>query len=84
MNNNLCRICTSKLRLNPKLVNVRGDSIITVNPSKSKYSINYALTQLKETIPNIVIKVKWENIHINILIMNKYTSIIFKLYMFFL
>ncbi|XP_043579114.1 DNA-directed RNA polymerase III subunit RPC1 isoform X2 [Bombus pyrosoma] len=49
-------ICTSKLRLNPKLVNVRGDSIITVNPSKSKYSINYALTQLKETIPNIVIK----------------------------
>ncbi|XP_034186947.1 DNA-directed RNA polymerase III subunit RPC1 [Osmia lignaria lignaria] len=49
-------ICTSKLKLNPKLVNVRGDSIITVSPNKNKYSINYALTQLKEMIPNIVVK----------------------------
>ncbi|XP_076289845.1 DNA-directed RNA polymerase III subunit RPC1-like [Lasioglossum baleicum] len=49
-------ICTSKLKLNPKLVNVRGDSIITVSPSKNKYSLNYALTQLKQTIPNVVVK----------------------------
>lgn len=57
MPSNFRRICTSKLRLNPKLVNVRGDSIITVSPSKNKFSLNYALTQLKETIPNIVVKV---------------------------
>ncbi|XP_043285852.1 DNA-directed RNA polymerase III subunit RPC1 [Venturia canescens] len=49
-------ICTSKLKLNPKLVTVRGDSIITVNPSKLKHSLNYALTQLKELVPNVVIK----------------------------
>ncbi|XP_046612722.1 DNA-directed RNA polymerase III subunit RPC1 isoform X1 [Neodiprion virginianus] len=49
-------ICTSKLHLNPKLVNVRGDSIITVNPNKQKLNINYALMQLKETVPNVVIK----------------------------
>ncbi|XP_012263608.2 DNA-directed RNA polymerase III subunit RPC1 [Athalia rosae] len=49
-------ICTSKLRLNPKLVNVRGDSIITVSPNKQKLNINYALMQLKETVPKVVIK----------------------------
>ncbi|XP_017880116.1 DNA-directed RNA polymerase III subunit RPC1 isoform X1 [Ceratina calcarata] len=55
--NSICySILTSRLKLNPKLVSVKGDSIISVSPGKGKYSLNYALTQLKETIPNIVIK----------------------------
>ncbi|KAF3423619.1 hypothetical protein E2986_12478 [Frieseomelitta varia] len=49
-------ICTSKLKLTPKLVTVRGDSIITVNPNKTKYSLNTGLSLLKEMIPNIVVK----------------------------
>ncbi|XP_012276667.1 DNA-directed RNA polymerase III subunit RPC1 [Orussus abietinus] len=49
-------ICISKLRLHPKLVNVRGDSIITISPNRQKHSLNSALTQLKEMIPNVVIK----------------------------
>ncbi|XP_035735078.1 DNA-directed RNA polymerase III subunit RPC1-like isoform X1 [Vespa mandarinia] len=49
-------ICTSKLKLNPKFVTVRSDSIITISPNKQKTSLNYALTHLKEIVPNIVIK----------------------------
>lgn len=49
-------ICTSKLKLNPKSVVVRSDSIITINPSKQKLSLNCAITHLKETVLNVVIK----------------------------
>ncbi|XP_051169994.1 DNA-directed RNA polymerase III subunit RPC1 [Leptopilina boulardi] len=49
-------ICTSKLKINPKLVNVQGDSIITVNPTKQKQSLSVALTNLKEQLGNVVIK----------------------------
>ena len=69
---NLYRICTSKLKLTPKLVIVRGDSIITVNPNKTKYSLNTGLSLLKEMIPNIVVKVNQKNTHI----MNKYSNYI--------
>ncbi|XP_015123305.1 DNA-directed RNA polymerase III subunit RPC1 [Diachasma alloeum] len=49
-------LCTSKLKLNPKHVNVRGESILTINPSSQKHSLNHALMLLKESVPNVVIK----------------------------
>lgn len=51
------RICTSRLKLNPKLVQVQGDSIITINPNSKNQSLNVALTHLKDAVPKIVIKV---------------------------
>ncbi|XP_032666413.1 DNA-directed RNA polymerase III subunit RPC1 [Odontomachus brunneus] len=47
-------ICSSKLHLTAKHVSVRSDSLITVQPNKQKS--NYGLTQLKESLPNVIIK----------------------------
>nr|XP_023022188.1 DNA-directed RNA polymerase III subunit RPC1 [Leptinotarsa decemlineata] len=51
-------ICTSKLKLKPTDVQVESDTIITVHPSRSKHSnrLNFALCDLKEQIPNVVVK----------------------------
>lgn len=52
-------ICTSKLKLKPNEVIVESDTIITVHPNSSKNSrrLNFALSELKEQIPNVVVKV---------------------------
>ncbi|EFN78064.1 DNA-directed RNA polymerase III subunit RPC1 [Harpegnathos saltator] len=53
--NSICySICTSKLHLTAKNVLAKGDSIITIQPSKQKS--NNELTQLKENLPNVIIK----------------------------
>ncbi|XP_060520188.1 DNA-directed RNA polymerase III subunit RPC1 [Cylas formicarius] len=51
-------ICTSKLKLRPGDVKVESDTIITVYPNKSQHSrrLNFALSELKELIPNVVVK----------------------------
>ncbi|XP_034935802.1 DNA-directed RNA polymerase III subunit RPC1 [Chelonus insularis] len=49
-------LCTSKLKLNPKHVNVKGDSILTVTPTSGKHSLNHSLNLLKESVPDVVIK----------------------------
>ncbi|CAG9841200.1 unnamed protein product [Diabrotica balteata] len=51
-------ICTSKLKLKPSDVCVESDTIITVHPNRSKNSrrLNFALGELKEQIPNVVVK----------------------------
>ncbi|OXU26333.1 hypothetical protein TSAR_003123 [Trichomalopsis sarcophagae] len=49
-------LCTSKLKLNPKNVVIQGDSIITIYPSKQKHNLSVTLTQLKDSIPNVIVK----------------------------
>ncbi|KAK0182168.1 hypothetical protein PV327_000331 [Microctonus hyperodae] len=49
-------LCVSKLKLNPKYVNVRSDSILTINPNGQKYSLNHGLSILKEAVPDVIIK----------------------------
>lgn len=49
----------SKLKLKASDVIVESETIITVHPNKSKNSrrLNFALSELKEQIPNVVVKV---------------------------
>ncbi|CAG9763359.1 unnamed protein product [Ceutorhynchus assimilis] len=49
---------TSKLKLKPADVLVESDTIITVHPNKSLHSrrLNFALSELKDQIPNVVVK----------------------------
>ncbi|KAG5879450.1 hypothetical protein JTB14_027687 [Gonioctena quinquepunctata] len=51
-------ICTSKIKLKPTDVKVESDTIITVHPNRSKHlrRLNFALSTLKDQIPNIVVK----------------------------
>jgi len=50
-------ILSSKLRIKPKDVETCGDSIITVRPvENTKSSFYYVLQQLKEQLPNVVVK----------------------------
>ncbi|XP_050312133.1 DNA-directed RNA polymerase III subunit RPC1 [Anthonomus grandis grandis] len=52
-------ICTtSKLKLKPADVRVESDTIITVHPNRSTHSrrLNFALSELKDQIPNVVVK----------------------------
>jgi hypothetical protein len=54
---NFNSICTSKLKLKPHQVHVQTPSMITVKPSSAKESLDGALRTLKDTLPNVVIKV---------------------------
>lgn len=58
-NNFIYSICTSRLKLKPGDVKVESDTIITVHPNRSKHSrrLNFALSELKDQIPNVVVKV---------------------------
>jgi DNA-directed RNA polymerase III subunit RPC1 len=49
-------LCTSKLKLHPKTVVIQGDSIITICPNKQKHNLSHILTQLKDSIPNVIVK----------------------------
>ncbi|KAF7263909.1 hypothetical protein GWI33_000924 [Rhynchophorus ferrugineus] len=51
-------LCTSKLKLKPSDVKVQSDTIITVHPNRSQNSqrLNFALSELKDQIPNVVVK----------------------------
>ncbi|CAG9816329.1 unnamed protein product [Phaedon cochleariae] len=51
-------LCTSKLKLRPIDVRVESDTIITVHPNRSKHAgrLNFALSELKEQIPKVVVK----------------------------
>lgn len=74
-------ICTSKLKLKPNDVIVESETIITVHPNASKNSrrMNFALSELKEHIPNVVVKV-----HINELLTFCFQiSLIFLKYLIF-
>ncbi|XP_014213946.1 DNA-directed RNA polymerase III subunit RPC1 [Copidosoma floridanum] len=50
-------LCTaSKLKLQPKNVSAHGNSVIIIHPSKLKINISQTLSNLKELIPNVIIK----------------------------
>ncbi|KAF2885542.1 hypothetical protein ILUMI_20610 [Ignelater luminosus] len=51
-------LCTSKLKLKLTDVNIHSDTVLTVHPNHVKYShrLNFALQDLKEQIPHVVIK----------------------------
>ncbi|KAL3274960.1 hypothetical protein HHI36_019736 [Cryptolaemus montrouzieri] len=51
-------ICTSKLKLKPNDVKVESDTIITVHPNRSKHAqrLNFALNELKNALPKVVVK----------------------------
>ncbi|CAH2007686.1 unnamed protein product [Acanthoscelides obtectus] len=51
-------ICASKLKLKPQDIRVENDSVITVHPNKSKHArrLNFALSELKDQLPNVVVK----------------------------
>lgn len=49
------------MKLKPGDVVVESETIITVHPNRSKSSrrLNFALSELKEQIPNVVVKVNF-------------------------
>ena len=49
-------LCTSKVKLHPKQVVIQGDSIITIYPNKQKNNLSHALTLIKDSIPNVIVK----------------------------
>ncbi|KAJ8676229.1 hypothetical protein QAD02_012015 [Eretmocerus hayati] len=49
-------LCTSRLKLQPKSVLVQSESIITIYPTKQKHNLSHTLTQLKDSIPNVIVK----------------------------
>ncbi|KAJ8919935.1 hypothetical protein NQ315_006464 [Exocentrus adspersus] len=51
-------ICTSKLKLKPNDVRIESSTVITIHPNRSKHSrrLNFALNELKELLPNVVVK----------------------------
>lgn len=53
-------LCTSKLKLKPTDVKVQSETILTVHPNRAKNStrLNFNMHELKDQIPNVVIKVK--------------------------
>ena len=54
----LSSICTSKLRVKQSAITIFSETVITVKPTPSaKVSMYHSLQQLKEQLPNIVIKV---------------------------
>lgn len=52
-------LCTSKLKLKPADVKVQSETILTVHPNRAKNSsrLNFNMHELKDQIPNVVIKV---------------------------
>lgn len=56
-------LCTSKLKLKPSDVRVQSETILTVHPNHSKhgYRLNFNMHELKDLIPNVVIKVRAQN-----------------------
>lgn len=57
-------LCTSKLKLKPSDVKIQSDTIITVHPNKAKNSmrLNFSMHELKDQIPNVVVKVHQQQI----------------------
>ena len=54
-----CSICVSKLKVKQSAISILSESVITVRPTpSSKVSMYHSLQQLKEQLPNVVIKVK--------------------------
>ncbi|EZA62907.1 DNA-directed RNA polymerase III subunit RPC1 [Ooceraea biroi] len=49
-------ICTSKLKLTPKNVRVINESTIIIQPNSQKECVSFPFSQLRNAIPNIVIK----------------------------
>ncbi|KAL1517105.1 hypothetical protein ABEB36_000913 [Hypothenemus hampei] len=51
-------LTTSKLKLKPGDVVVQSDTIITIHPNKSQNSrrLNFVLSELKDQLPNVVVK----------------------------
>ncbi|KAI4470240.1 dna-directed rna polymerase [Holotrichia oblita] len=51
-------LCTSKLKLKPTDVKVQSETILTVHPNRAKNStrLNFNMHELKDQIPNVVIK----------------------------
>lgn len=52
-------LTTPKLKLKPSDVEVVSDTLITVHPNKSQNAqrLNFALSELKDQIPKVVVKV---------------------------
>ncbi|KAL6268377.1 hypothetical protein P5V15_001510 [Pogonomyrmex californicus] len=49
-------LCTSKLKLTSKNLEIVGDSIIIIRPNRQKDNSNFPFRQLTEALPNIIVK----------------------------